>query len=406
MVEQAKLSRRRTGELFHCIASRRAGQHALTFRLTYKEGKKSRQFQATCEHHPPERFANAKGRPYTLACRRTLAIGKAPNAERECIKRLLRWVRSAPLHEDRGSHQSEAHKDMDESSSSSSSDSSGDEGSPSSAPKAKLGAPSRVVGRSGDPASSRVASGIGDLGPSRVASSIGDPAPPRVPGAVECWLCGGQHADAMCDLYPIIFGLSEDDDADHIQSWQTLRALGGIGASRPDAFLEEDLVQTSDVPGDGNCMFHAAGREVLFKFKGHVGLPADPMNGQSWRTMVMDFVAAVGEDCLDGTPINEWIALQGEEPRRYLQRMRAVRNRRSWGGMFELALLAKAWEGASGEALCIVMLQRTIGGYKLLSFAGPAAGTRIFVAWLGAHWVRCRVKSCAMSAISIWMRRD
>ena len=82
----AAKARKRKGQSFECLASRRAGRYALSFHLVFKDGsaKKRSQFQITCDHHPPEVLLNKAGKPYKLACRKTLGVyGDGPEDERE-----------------------------------------------------------------------------------------------------------------------------------------------------------------------------------------------------------------------------------------------------------------------------------------------------------------------------------
>ena len=82
----AAKARKRKGQSFECLASRRAGRYALSFHLVFKDGsaKKRSQFQITCDHHPPEVLLNKAGKPYKLACRKTLRVnGDGPVDERE-----------------------------------------------------------------------------------------------------------------------------------------------------------------------------------------------------------------------------------------------------------------------------------------------------------------------------------
>ena len=72
----AAKARKRRGQWFNCIASRRAGRRALRFHLVFKDGgaKKRSQFQITCDHHEPDVLVNKAGKPYKLACRKTLGV--------------------------------------------------------------------------------------------------------------------------------------------------------------------------------------------------------------------------------------------------------------------------------------------------------------------------------------------
>ena len=60
----AAKARKRKGQSFECLASRRAGRYALRFHLVFKDGgaKKRSQFQITCDHHPPEVLLNKAGK--------------------------------------------------------------------------------------------------------------------------------------------------------------------------------------------------------------------------------------------------------------------------------------------------------------------------------------------------------
>jgi hypothetical protein len=118
----AAKARKRKGQSFECLASRRAGRYALSFHLVFKDGsaKKRSQFQITCDHHPPEVLLNKAGKPYKLACRKTLGVhGDEPEEEREkaTVRKLVKWVRAGPCVHSRKEHQGMRDEDIGSSSS-------------------------------------------------------------------------------------------------------------------------------------------------------------------------------------------------------------------------------------------------------------------------------------------------
>ena len=80
----------------------------------------------------------------------------------------------------------------------------------------------------------------------------------------------------------------------------------------------------TDVPGDGNCMFHA------------VGVPMKK-NADSLRKVVCDTIESNADSLVHGVSVRQWIEWDGSSSvEQYVRRMRT----KMWGGAFELTLLS------------------------------------------------------------------
>ena len=80
----------------------------------------------------------------------------------------------------------------------------------------------------------------------------------------------------------------------------------------------------TDVPGDGNCMFHA------------VGVPMKK-DAESLRKAVCDTIEKNADSLIHGVSVRQWIEWDGSSSvEAYVRRMRT----KMWGGAFELTLLS------------------------------------------------------------------
>ncbi len=375
----AAKARQRRGEWFDCLASRRAGRYALRFHLIFKAGgaKQRPQFQITCEHHEPDVLLNKNGKSYKLACRRTAAIGvDTPEAERDVIRYLLKWVRAGPCTESRLAHQGMEDADF--------CDSSSDSGNEDAAGAGSAGAGAAGAGAAGEPDAPKGET-AGDGAPSPVADGVH---PKR------CWLCDGERLEADCEWYRILFA----DVAPIAQTATSLRPVGRVAAPGNTVQLGRDLVQTADVPGDGACLFHSLGREIASAFRGHP-LLAD--GAQQWRDMLAAYVLST-TDSVGGTSVQDWVTLvSGMAVADYVAHLSRPA---TWGGFLEIALIAQMWSGATGAALTVVVLLDAPAGFQTLSFVGSALpdSKLVLVAWQGAHWVRARLRPEGAASVRRW----
>ncbi len=387
-IKATRKERLRSGIDFSCKAMRAAGREALEFRLVYKEGGvgKKPSYQVTCRHHVPEAFVNRNGRPYSLPCRRTAMV--TDGDEEATLQRLLKWVRAGPLADDRHDHQAMTARAIDDNASSDPespneedveclSDSPG-EGSP------RGGALVPGEGSPGEQASRGLPAGLPEL---------------------ECWVCGARHSDGKCPLAKRLFPGPEPV----LKSAAAFRPAGRLAQ---DALrLPEKAVQCKDVPGDGNCLFHAVGREMRSMFQGSPLLPPNPDEGQSWREWLTAY-ALHATDILDGSSIHEWVLLTtGMTPEAYAADMGTVRGPETWGGFLEVALWCEAWANAGGGLVSIMMFQQLSDGqWESLSVVGGRRAprpevTQICIAWTGAHWVRARVRAPYLDVVHEWRLR-
>jgi hypothetical protein len=267
MMKVTARARQKRGTRFMCVASRSAGRLSLSFVLTFRPavGRRKPQFQVTCEHHEPEQCINKNGRPYRLACRRTATVhGDTPEDQRATIKRVLRWVRRGPLVACRVEHQKIPDDDGSSSSSDSSSSSSVSNPSVSNPSAPNRGGTKSPAAHAGAPAVD--APSLDSVAPVVDAPSL---------NSHECWLCGEGHHEAACPVYRLLLV-----GTDVVQrSRAVVRPIGIIG--RDSVLIPKGLFALKDVPGDGNCLFHAIGRELDSIFPKHPQLPTNSSDGQS-----------------------------------------------------------------------------------------------------------------------------
>jgi hypothetical protein len=96
----------------------------------------------------------------------------------------------------------------------------------------------------------------------------------------------------------------------------------------------------------------------------------------------------------------------------YTRTMEKAGGRDTWGGFTEASLLWKAWSGRTGSQGHVIILEcvdasNGIQSYRVLARVGSddPETPRICVAWLGAHWVRARLRANAKQMIKEWMQQ-
>jgi len=162
-----------------------------------------------------------------------------------------------------------------------------------------------------------------------------------------------------------------------------------------------DTVNTRDVPGDGDCMFHAWGLELRARFPdllSHGGAEvAAP--GRYWREYLVAFVTNP-DSLLDNLLVSEWVRIVTRKSvAEYVAYIRS--QTRPWGGFFELCVLCVAW----GHGLSCGVLERVAGGYRVLGVCGATPSSRshsVFLLWTGGHYMRARVQEQARKTIQEW----
>ncbi len=412
----ARAKRQTRGVTFHCVASRRAGHEALTFMLTHRpaNSKKRAGFQATCHHHEADVLLNKNNKPYQLPCRRTVQVcGDTAADEKAAIASLLRWVRMGPCFVTRADHQA---TDMATSSSSTSSEGGGEStttpaGKPKELPRVGGPVDARAAQRSGGPAVSQTDQSFAGPAPSRASEHGGSPVVSQTarssgktpaPQILQCWLCGEPHEEATCHIYNLLFFGTQM----HKYGKGFIGPAGVVG--QDGLVLPLNKVQTKQVPGDGNCLFHAIGRELTSALPAHIALPRSPNDGQSWRQFLLDYVVSTS-DCLSGRPVQEWVTVTTSmDLETYVATMSAVHGRESWGGFLEVSLLLHAWkQHVAPVGLGALLFERVDDGYKAMTWIGDQSeGSKtIFAVWTGSHWDRARVRPAGFAPLRAWAQR-
>ena len=210
-------------------------------------------------------------------------------------------------------------------------------------------------------------------------------------------MCGDSHVLTDCPLWRFAIAENKKDHDLHAARLGLRQGLGLEGG----CVLPLDSVKTKDVPGDGDCMFHAWGVEVRARFPdlcardgAEVAAP-----GRYWREYLVAFVQKPGS-ILDNRSVTEWVRVVA---RKSVAAYAAyVRSRvRPWGGFFELCLLCAAW----GHGIACGVLQRTAVGYRVLGVCGAAPARRthiIFLLWTGNHYQRARMHPRTRQIVSDW----
>ena len=209
-------------------------------------------------------------------------------------------------------------------------------------------------------------------------------------------MCGENHETTDCSLWQFAIAENKEDHDLHAAKLQLRQGRSGAGCIVP-----LDAVNTRDVPGDGDCMFHAWGLELRARFPELLGSGGAEVAapGRYWREYLVAFVANP-DSILDDRPVREWVrAVARKSVDEYAAYIRA--QNRPWGGFFELCLLCAAW----GHGLSCGVLERTAVGYRVLGVCGAAPSRRshsVFLLWTGGHYMRARVRQQARKTISEW----
>ena len=223
----------------------------------------------------------------------------------------------------------------------------------------------------------------------------------------ECWLCGDGHKEAECPVFVLLFSGTSPAE----KKKEAMRPLGVLGFN--GVRIPKTRLQVKDVPADGNCLFHAIGREIATLCKGDAGLPPNPFDGQVWRELLMDYVQT-SRDIISGTTVQDWVCLLCgvSSPAEYAAHMSHVRGRDTWGGFVEASLIASMWKSRAAEvknrALSIVMLQQAgPDAHHTLSHSGSEEANSILViaSWTGLHWMRARVQPAIVAELRAWIAR-
>ena len=208
----------------------------------------------------------------------------------------------------------------------------------------------------------------------------------------------GTHTIEECPQYQLAVHNSK------LASRKALRPLGVI-KGRDGCVLAAGTWAVRDVPADGDCLFHSLGKEIACKFPHHAALPAEPLQGSSWRAFLMEFVVESSDVVMDDLTVAEWLAIVcGQTVEEYVSAMHVVRGRETWGGMIDASFLASAWSRRIGQDVAAILLAKTAdGAMQALAWLGPrTAAETICAAWQGAHWVRGRLRPAATEVVRAW----
>ena len=354
-------------------------------RVTHKQPTKKNMFgayQILCRHHEPDVHLNKHGRKFKLPCRRTRCC-RSPGDDANVLAVLQRWARQATNVNTRVQHQALG-KGKESSSSSCGSSSTS---STSSSAQGKDSLP--VVSNAGL-AHSQAAQ------PADVQVTC-VPVDARVI-ATRCDMCGGDHDHTECPFW--LWACAESLE-EHKRHAQRLRCA--LPLSRAGCCILAEWVTLRDVPGDGDCMFHALGREIYSRYPHepemqYAGAKSNEP-GPFWRKYLTAF-ASFSQRRVDGLSVAEWIEVV---TRRTVPDYIAYVNsqRRPWGGFFELALICAAWR----RGLCCVVLEPRAGSFRVLGTAGAQQAERlqtVYLSWSGNHYQRARVQAQGSKRIREW----
>ena len=213
----------------------------------------------------------------------------------------------------------------------------------------------------------------------------------------ECFICQGGHGLQQCPYVPPTFWTLQPS-----KMWPPA-ADGPGGPARPRLRLTPRQVVTRDVPGDGNCLFHALGIEVQTALPA-ASLSPDAAPGQAWREAMLRHVRHSRAPSMDGHTPAEWVVLSGWTLEAYQQEMSQPGSQRSWGGQLEVCLIQDMLRQHNlrivilgSEAECFIPLHAT---------GPPAPDTTIYVCWTGDHYIRARLQLKARPLIAAWCVGD
>jgi len=301
------------------------------------------------------------------------------------------------------------------SSSSSSSREVGDKGS----------AGSKAGGKGGDSTHGGVTGGGGAPSPaaSVAAATSADMPATAAAAALEkkrCETCGDAHVDEDCWLLAMTLQQSIDD----ARVAKNIAQVIPIGVSAEHGCIcEGSEVATKDVPGDGNCLFHALWAELLAEHLREPCLPANlaalfanmpspaaaSRNGHLLRQWYLRYVAST-RDMIEEMSVQEWIAVStGTSAQEYIARMKQKSGsglgRAQWGGYLDIFLICHACRG--GHIMCIVLQAMAGGRYRVVALAGvlEERARVICVAWTGNRWVRARLSRKGHERVREWRHR-
>ena len=225
-----------------------------------------------------------------------------------------------------------------------------------------------------------------------------------IAAAADVCVCGERHNVKQCRLWRLA-ATQRLQDVDHqskAHGPNLIRSMGGLGCG---CLLQADEVQTVDVPGDGNCLFHALGLEIQRFYPGTIMPERKDIKapGPGWRTFMVNYVRKQPDIKIGDFTIRDLIQFTHScTIPQYCESMANVGSEESWGGFVEAALLCQAW----GNNLTIVLLRphRERRQWQTLAWAGaPGRETQLVcAAWLGNHWVRAVLTPNGHAKVRQW----
>ena len=338
--------------------------HAFETLFTWRRpgaGKPHGGYQATCYHHEAEESVGRSGRSTKLRCVKELPCEEAGDDDR-VVALLEAWVCAAEGHATRRAHMASLDRR---------------------ASQADLASQRRGGGAGGDrPPGAPSGSSCSSSSPSASEASSSSPSASEGEGSAgegdgPCWVCGLPHRVEECHVWRSAVAASLED----APAMAVGRVWGENGVR-----LDKAMVQTRDVPSDGNCLFHALQRELLLM----AGVLRPGMSrgedGQALREWMLEYVRT-SSDTVAGRPLQEWLEVA---PEQYFREMRAAAagDRRTWGGFLEGMFVSR------GLGVSIVLLTARPDGYHVSAWTEPSERVRARVAcaaWTGTHWVRARL---------------
>ena len=355
----------------------RGGPNGSAFEILYTwrrpcEGKPYGGYQVACFHHPAEASVGRTGKLTMLRCVKELPC-EAPDDDTRLLELLEGWVCDAEAWGTRRDHMASLNRPKSKehrlSWKAGTKDAERAAGAGRSSRSSSMSSSSSTTSRPSDSESSSETGAGGD----RPCPESGS-APPL------CWICAGAHRLEDCHIW------RSAKEASLLESG-TIAVSSVPGSS--GIMLATNSVVTRDVPGDGNCLFHALQRELRPDAKtGRPGLLQPGMDGgadgQALRDWLMRYLQALPDE-VEGQPLQ---ALLGMSLAEYMREMRLPSGRASWGGYLEVFFISRAL------GVSVLMLTMRATGFHVTAWTNQDLQDlrrTLAVAWCGIHWQRARL---------------
>ena len=366
-----------------------------TMTLTYRKpgrGHPFGGFQARCHHHEPEVCEGKRGK-YTLACRKEFKMeNDLPDAARQTLELCQAWILRATEYDSRvgkDGHQRDSKDKVVFKAISG-----GIDGHGSSQQEAGKQADKQADKQAGKQADKQA-----DKQPGAADSRAGTGTRAPCADTQPCWVCGKQHAFAECAEWQRSIEMSlaarEQCPAEQRPRASLIRDVGcKLGAG----------VEVTDVPGDGDCLFHALALGIN-RVHGISFVKDGLCGGVRLRALLLRFVSNSANVRIDGMAVQEWIrACHHESIDEYRARMRVAGGRRTWGGYLEVAFLAHAI--SAHRALTVAVLHRRRDAWAVYAATGPCDAAGFAVAWTGNHWMYAQLSQACWEQVRAWRARQ